>query len=60
LRNPPVDPPIVHTAAVPGGLAYFRLHESPRAYYSEYGLDRIEWLAEQLPGKWSGHNVRLD
>ena len=39
-----VDPPIVAAAAKPGGwdgLIYFRLHGSPRIYYSEYGPDRL-------------------
>lgn len=45
------DPPIVGAAAEPGGwngLLYFRLHGFPRVYYSEYGADQIESLAEQL------------
>ncbi|WP_284735475.1 DUF72 domain-containing protein [Dongia deserti] len=46
-----VDPAIVDAAAVPGGwdgLIYFRLHGSPRVYYSEYTEDRLEQLARQL------------
>jgi len=45
------DPPVVNAAAVPGGwngLAYFRLHGSPRVYYSEYRPGQIEWFAQQL------------
>ena len=46
-----VDPPIVAAAADPGGwngLRYFRLHGSPRIYYSEYGADRLERFARLL------------
>ena len=45
------DPPIVGRVAEPGGwngLLYFRLHGSPRVYYSEYGADQLERLAHQL------------
>lgn len=47
------DPPIVGAAAVPGGwrnLLYLRLHGSPRIYYSEYRLDQIDGIAQQLIG----------
>src|SRR6516165_4582043 len=47
-------------AAVPGGwngLAYFRLHGSPRVYYSKYRPDQIEWFAQQLGGLRSDHPV---
>jgi len=50
----------VSAAAVPGGwngLAYFRLHGSPRVYYSKYRPDQIEWLAQQLGGLRSDHPV---
>jgi uncharacterized protein YecE (DUF72 family) len=45
------DPPVVGTVTRPGGwngLLYFRLHGSPRVYYSEYGSDQLERLAHQL------------
>jgi uncharacterized protein YecE (DUF72 family) len=45
------DPPVTRAAIVPGGwagLAYFRLHGSPRVYYSEYRPDQIDSLAHQL------------
>lgn len=45
------DPPVVRAAAVPGGwneLAYFRLHGSPRVYYSQYDPGQIERLAHRL------------
>jgi len=45
------DPPVVGTVAKPGewnGLLYFRLHGSPRVYYSEYGSDQLERFAHQL------------
>jgi uncharacterized protein YecE (DUF72 family) len=54
------DPAIMSGAAVPGGwdgLAYFRLHGSPRIYYSEYRSDQIEWLAQQLAGLRSDRPV---
>ncbi len=45
------DPAIVAAAADPGGwedLCYFRLHGSPRLYYSQYGAARIAELADRL------------
>ena len=45
------DPARVAEAAVPGGFAelvYFRLHGSPRMYYSEYGAAYVTSLARQL------------
>jgi uncharacterized protein YecE (DUF72 family) len=45
------DPPGVPTAGMPGGhtsLAYFRLHGSPRTYYSAYSSDFLNRLAAQL------------
>jgi uncharacterized protein YecE (DUF72 family) len=45
------DPPRVGTVAKPGGwngLVYFRLHGSPRIYYSEYTSHQLERLADQL------------
>lgn len=45
------DPPVAAIGAAPGGwsgLCYFRLHGSPRLYYSQYGADRIAGLADRL------------
>jgi uncharacterized protein YecE (DUF72 family) len=45
------DPAKIAQAAAPGGwpsLAYYRLHGSPRMYYSEYGLSYLEELAGRL------------
>jgi uncharacterized protein YecE (DUF72 family) len=45
------DPPIAGAAPAPGGwdgLIYFRLHGSPRVYYSEYTPDRLEQFTQQL------------
>lgn len=45
------DPAKVPAAAEPGGwpgLRYFRLHGSPRIYYSNYGSERLAGHAEQL------------
>lgn len=45
------DPPRAPTAAAPGGwrgLAYYRLHGSPRIYWSDYDDGRLETLARQL------------
>jgi uncharacterized protein YecE (DUF72 family) len=45
------DPAVVAAAAEPGGwkdLIYFRLHGSPRVYWSEYGPEQIDWFAEKL------------
>lgn len=45
------DPPRVAEAARPGGwagLRYFRLHGSPRTYYSRYDTDYIATLAEAI------------
>lgn len=50
------DPAIVSQAAELGawpGLAYWRLHGSPRMYYSPYGEARLAALAPRLaPGAW--------
>jgi uncharacterized protein YecE (DUF72 family) len=46
------DPALVPEAAQPAGwrgLAYFRLHGSPRRYYSAYSQDFLSRLAEKLP-----------
>jgi uncharacterized protein YecE (DUF72 family) len=45
------DPPPVPEAAVPGGspvLIYYRLHGSPRKYYSEYKDEWLQQLATKL------------
>lgn len=45
------DPPCVRAAARPGGaaeLAYFRLHGSPRKYYSSYSEEFLATLATEL------------
>ena len=47
------DPAVVPAAAEPGGwpgLAYHRLHGSPRMYYSPYALDRLNALKHRLSG----------
>jgi uncharacterized protein YecE (DUF72 family) len=48
-----VDPAPVPAAALPGGfrgLTYYRLHGSPRMYYSAYSPEYIGSLAETLVG----------
>jgi uncharacterized protein YecE (DUF72 family) len=45
------DPAILSVAAQPGGwngLTYYRLHGSPRIYYSPYSEDYLEALAQTL------------
>jgi uncharacterized protein YecE (DUF72 family) len=45
------DPAVAAQAAQPGGwpgLVYFRLHGSPRRYYSAYSQDFLSRLAEEL------------
>ncbi|MDB5411349.1 MAG: hypothetical protein JWL84_6261 [Rhodospirillales bacterium] len=45
------DPAKIVEAAVPGawpGIAYYRLHGSPRMYYSEYGSSYLAALAERF------------
>jgi len=45
------DPAVVYMAAEPGGwdgLVYYRLHGSPRIYYSDYSADSLADLAEKL------------
>lgn len=47
------DPAVVPRAAVPGGwagLAYWRLHGSPRTYYSAYQPAELDRLAGALAG----------
>jgi uncharacterized protein YecE (DUF72 family) len=50
------DPAVVPAAAEPGGwpgLAYFRLHGSPRMYYSRYAPGCLDALARRLPGAFA-------
>jgi uncharacterized protein YecE (DUF72 family) len=45
------DPPRANDADQPGGwqgLRYFRLHGSPRVYYSNYGDEALAKIGEQL------------
>ncbi|MDR3636090.1 MAG: DUF72 domain-containing protein [Isosphaeraceae bacterium] len=45
------DPALVPAAAEPGGwngLVYYRLHGSPKVYYSEYPYEYLEALAKTL------------
>jgi uncharacterized protein YecE (DUF72 family) len=45
------DPAVADGAAEPGGwdgLVYYRLHGSPRVYYSAYGDEYLEALADKL------------
>lgn len=45
------DPALTPIAAEPGGwqgLAYYRLHGSPRIYYSDYSSDYLESLTQKL------------
>ncbi|HEY0353557.1 MAG TPA: DUF72 domain-containing protein, partial [Enterovirga sp.] len=47
------DPARAPMAATPGGwpgLAYWRLHGSPRMYFSEYGADFLSDLAKRVAG----------
>lgn len=51
------DPPAVAAAASPAGsdsLLYFRLHGSPRVYYSEYSFAQIEQFADRLRHRQTG------
>ena len=54
------DPPPVPDAAVPGGclrLAYFRLHGSPRKYWSRYSEDDIAALSANVRGAAAAEEV---
>jgi uncharacterized protein YecE (DUF72 family) len=54
------DPACVPAAGRPGGLAslvYFRLHGSPRRYYSAYPSDFLDILSAQLAGLTSAARV---
>lgn len=45
------DPPPVFQASEPGGwhgLTYYRLHSSPRIYYSAYAPDALDAIAQKL------------
>ncbi len=45
------DPSVVEAAAVPGGdpaLVYYRLHGSPRMYWSDYDAERLQRWADAL------------
>ena len=45
------DPAVVEGASEPGGwsgLAYYRLHGSPKVYYSAYDSEYLEAIAEKL------------
>jgi len=47
------DPAVVPRAAAPGswpGLVYYRLHGSPQMYYSAYGPEYLDALAERMSG----------
>lgn len=47
------DPALVPLAAIPGGsmeTVYYRLHGSPRTYYSAYESDYLTQLAEKICG----------
>ncbi len=47
------DPARVPEAAEPGGwagLRYWRLHGSPRMYYSAYGVEYLDGLARAVRG----------
>ncbi|NIM49909.1 MAG: DUF72 domain-containing protein [Gemmatimonadales bacterium] len=54
------DPPPYPPAAEPGGwlrIAYFRLHGSPRMYYSAYGAEFVGSLAQRLSGLSKNRSV---
>jgi uncharacterized protein YecE (DUF72 family) len=47
------DPPVVDGASEPGGwdgLVYYRLHGSPKVYYSAYPAEYLERLSKRLAG----------
>ncbi len=47
------DPAVVPAAAEPGGwdgLTYYRLHGSPKVYYSAYSAEYLRALSETLAG----------
>jgi uncharacterized protein YecE (DUF72 family) len=54
------DPAVVPDAGEPGGweeLKYYRLHGSPRVYWSEYSPDYLARLAERLTSVSTGHDT---
>jgi uncharacterized protein YecE (DUF72 family) len=54
------DPACVSAASRPGGLAslaYFRLHGSPRRYFSAYSGDFLNMMAENLASLGAGARV---
>ena len=54
------DPAVVRSASQPGGFTdftYFRLHGSPRRYYSEYSEAFLGTLASRLAGLAPTHKV---
>ncbi|HEX2590995.1 MAG TPA: DUF72 domain-containing protein [Rhizomicrobium sp.] len=50
------DPPRAPTDGVPGGdttIAYFRLHGSPKTYYSNYSAKKLsKWATKLRPHDW--------
>jgi uncharacterized protein YecE (DUF72 family) len=55
------DPAVVPRAAEPGGwpgLVYYRLHGSPKVYYSAYAVPDIEAVAQKLRGAGSAARER--
>lgn len=45
------DPPVASCPAASDsrtGLAYYRLHGTPRVYYSDYSVEELERLADQI------------
>lgn len=44
----PAPIPSAATPTAPGGIAYYRLHGSPRVYYSEYASLRLREIAARL------------
>ena len=51
------DPARVSRAAKPGGwsgFSYYRLHGSPKVYYSAYSAEFIDWLAARVREEESG------
>jgi uncharacterized protein YecE (DUF72 family) len=54
------DPAVVPAAGEPGGwegLAYYRLHGSPKVYYSDYAPAHLDTLAERIRTAASGAEV---
>jgi uncharacterized protein YecE (DUF72 family) len=56
------DPAVVPAAAVPGGwpgISYYRLHGSPRMYYSAYSEAALDRLARGIRRQASGRTRRV-